>query len=66
MNIGYFGLLTSFGIGLVNRCGEFIELASDKYVSIRAPFLKECAERIANGKAFTQTIWDVIGKDRIY
>jgi len=62
LHVGYFGLSTNLGFDLSNQSGAFIELASDRYANIRDPYLRKRAEKIAKGRTYLNTIWQVHGE----
>ncbi len=54
---GYFTMSTQSGIGLVNHSVEFIELAPERYATVRDILLKYRAERRAAAGHAGNTIW---------
>ncbi len=57
LTIGYFGFTTLIGFNLTNHSGAFIELAPDKYASIRDPYLKAREEQIKETGTYAMTIF---------
>ncbi len=54
---GYFAMSTQSGFGLVNHSVEFIELAPERYATVRDILLKYRAQRIAAAGHAGNTIW---------
>ena len=54
---GYFTMSTQSGFGLVNHSVEFIELAPERYATVRDILLRHRAERIAAAGHPGNTIW---------
>ena len=54
---GYFATSTQSGFGLVNHSVEFIELAPERYATVRDILLKHRAERIAAAGHAGNTVW---------
>jgi hypothetical protein len=54
---GYFTMSTQSGFGLVNHSVEFIELAPERYATVRDILLRHRAERIASFGQAGNTIW---------
>ncbi len=57
LSIGYFGFTTLIGFNLTNHSGAFIELAPDKYASIRDPYLKAREEQIKQTGTYAMAIF---------
>ena len=60
MNGGDFTLTSRAGLGLTNLSGAFIELAPDKYASIRDPYLRARSKQIAKRGDQAMTIFAVL------
>jgi hypothetical protein len=54
---GYFTMSTQSGFGLVNHSVEFIELAPERYATVRDILLTHRAERIAAAGHAGNTVW---------
>src|SRR6185436_17934762 len=54
---GYFATSTQSGFGLVNHSVEFIELAPERYATVRDILLKHRAERMAAAGHAGNTVW---------
>ena len=57
LSIGYFGFTTLIGFSLTNQSGAFIELAPDKYASVRDPYLKAREEQIKQTGTYAMAIF---------
>ncbi len=55
---GYFGLMSTVGLSLSNHSGEFIELAPERYVAIREPYLRVVRRQIAEGGSRSEAIFE--------
>lgn len=54
---GHFAMSTQSGFGLVNHSVEFVELAPERYATMRDLLLKHRAERIAAAGHAGNTVW---------
>ncbi len=60
MHTGYFGMTTMTGYHLSQHSGAFMELAPDKYATIRDVYLKHRARQIAETGSHSCTIWSAL------
>ncbi len=55
--VNYFGITTSTGYNLTQHSGGFIELAPEKYATLKEIYLRHREEKVAESGWQTMTIW---------
>ena len=55
--VSYFGITTSTGYNLTQHSGGFIELAPEKYATLKEIYLRHREEKVAESGWQTMTIW---------